>query len=435
MSPLRFSIRHYRLFSTTTKPPTFATTIPASYPRTLSAAKQKLRSEQDPDKALEIYNTFSDACSSPMGSRYTQELTVKRLAKARRFSDIETLIEAHLKDSKISQENYFSTLIRSYGLAGMYDHALKLYNQMEKFATPRTSVSFNALLNAYNVCKKYDSVGKLFDEMPKKYGFLRDKISYGILIKSFCGLSLPEKAFTVLREMEKENIEVTTVTYTTILDALYKKGKVEEAEKLWGEMIGKGCTPDVAAYNVRIMHAYQKLPEDVLVVINEMIAGELKPDTISYNYLYTCYCNHGMIAEAKKVIEDFKVNGCSPNAATFRLQVFHLCKNGEFEKAFDVFKKSVEKNKIPPFGTLKILAEGLVGKSKRKEAKGLIRTGKKKFPANIDAWNKLELELGLNNEESVPKKNGSNNEESSPKKNGLNDEESSPEKKDSTPAS
>ena len=53
-------------------------------------------------------------------------------------------------------------------------------------------------------------------------------------------------------------------------------------------------------------------------------------------------------------------------------------------------------HKIPDFNTLKHLLEGLVKRSKFKEAKGMIRTVKKKFPPNVvKAWERLQKELGL----------------------------------------
>ncbi|XP_057951170.1 small ribosomal subunit protein mL103 (rPPR7)-like [Malania oleifera] len=362
----------------------------------ISKAKAKLRSEYDPDKALEIYSSVSDHYTSPVSSRYAQEFTVRRLAKSRRFDDIETLIESHKKDPKITHEPYLSTLIRSYGRAGMFDHALKTYNQMDELGTPRSVISFNALLSACNQSKLFDQVPKLFSEIPHKFNILPDKISYGILVKSFCESGTLEKAIATLEEMEEKGIEVTAITFTTVLDGLYKKGESETAEKLWNDMVAKGCSLDVACYNVRIVYAHGGSPEGVKALIEEMSDAGLKPDTISYNYLMTSYCKGGMMEEAKKVYGELESNGCHPNAATFRTLIFYLCRAGDFEEGYKVFKNSVKLHKIPDFGTLKHLLEGLVKKSKIKEAKGLTRTVKKKFPSNfLNAWKKLEENLGL----------------------------------------
>jgi pentatricopeptide repeat protein len=294
----------------------------------ISRVKSKLRTEYDPDKALEIYSSVSKNYSSPTSSRYAQDLTVRRLAKSHRFADIESLIESHKKDPKIKEESFLSTLIRSYGIAGMFDHALRTFDQMNELGTRRSAVSFNALLSACIKSKMFNKVPQLFDEIPKKYGVSPNKVSYGILVKSYCEVGATEKAVGIFKEMEEKGVEITAVTFTTILDALYKKGKSEEADNLWNVMVKKGCEIDVAAYNVRIMHAHGGQPENVMAWINEMSNAGLKPDTISYNYLMTCYLKSGMMDEAMKVYEGLGGNACNPNAATFRTLIHYLCRNG-----------------------------------------------------------------------------------------------------------
>ncbi|KAG5623527.1 hypothetical protein H5410_008745 [Solanum commersonii] len=354
----------------------------------ISKAKSKLKAEHDPDKALEIYSSVSDRYVSPLSSRYAQEFTVKRLAKSHRFSDIENFLESHKNSPKITQEPFLSSIIRSYGVAGMFDHALKIYHQMDDLGTPRSAISFN-----------------LFDEIPVKYGFLPDKVSYGILIRSYCEMGSPEMAMERLKEMEEKGVEITTVTFTTILHSFYKKGKSDEAEKVWNEMVNRGCGPDVGAYNVKIMNIQGGDPEGVKALIEEMSDTGLKPDTISYNYLMTCYCRNELMDEAQKVYDDLEKNRCNPNASTFKTLIFYLCKKGRFETGYKVFKESVKVQKIPDFNTLKYLVEGLVKKSKLKDAKGMSRTVKKKFPPNlVKDWTKLEEELGLAKAE-APDKN------------------------------
>ncbi|XVF15730.1 hypothetical protein REPUB_Repub09cG0180800 [Reevesia pubescens] len=388
-------LRHLRHLSTSTA--VAANTATSSSSISISKAKSKLRTEYDPDKAVKIYSSVSKNYSSPSSSRYAQDLTVRRLAKSRRFSDIESLIESHKTDPKISQEPFLSTLIRSYGIAGMLDHAIKTFHQMDQFGTHRSAISFNTLLSACNQSRQFDKVPQLFDEIPKRYVSVSpNKVSYGILIKSYCEAGQPEKGIEVLREMGKKSMEVTAVIFTTILNALYKMGKTEEAEKLWSDMMKTGCELDAACYNVRISNFQDGKPEKIKELIDDMSSLGLKPDTISYNYLMTCYCKNGMLDEAKKVYEGLESNGCNPNAATFRTLVFYLCLNELYEQGYKVFKESVRLHKIPDFNTLKHLVEGLVMNKKIKDAKGLIRTVKKTFPPNfLNAWKKLEEELGL----------------------------------------
>ncbi|CAI9262033.1 unnamed protein product [Lactuca saligna] len=375
-----------------------ATNVTNSASMTISKAKSKLRTEHDTDKALDIYSTVKAnySASSPGSAHHAQQITVRRLAKSHRFSEIEALIESHKSDPRITDEHFLSSLIKSYGIAGMFEQALNTYNQMEALKTPRSALSFNALLTACLNTKNFDRAPLLFDEMPAKYRFRPDEYSYGILVKSFCDAGKPELAIDKLKEMDKKGIQISGITYTSIIHSLYKKGNPTEAEKIWDEMVNRGCLIDVAANNVRLMNAVDGDPENIKSMIEEMSNAALKPDTISYNYLMTCYCKKGMMKEAKEVYEKLEEHCCQPNAATFRTLLFYLCKNEQFETGYKVFKHSVKVNKIPDFNTLKHLVEGLAKKSRTKDAKGMIRTMRKKFPPNLlVAWSKLENELGL----------------------------------------
>ncbi|KAI3798894.1 hypothetical protein L1987_34178 [Smallanthus sonchifolius] len=385
------------------------TNVTTSAAMTISKAKSKLRKEHDTDKALDIYSSVKSnhSSSSPGSTHHAQQITVRRLAKSHRFSDIEALIESHKNDPRITDEQFLSSLIKSYGIAGMFDHALRTYNQMETLKTPRSALSFNALLTACVNSKKFDLAPQLFDEMPAKYGFKPDVYSYGILVRSFCDAGKPELGIEKLKEMNQKGVQASGVIYTPIIHSLYKKGNSTEAERIWDEMVNRGCVVDVAAYNVRLMNAVDGDPEDIKRMIEEMSNAALKPDTISYNYLMTCYCKKGMMNEAKEVYDKLEENCCNPNAATFRTLLYYLCRNERFETGYKVFKHSVAVNKIPDFNTLKYLVGGLAKKSRTKEAKGIIRTMKKKFPPNLlVAWTKLEKELGLASADTEAAKEG-----------------------------
>ncbi|AEC06777.1 Pentatricopeptide repeat-containing protein mitochondrial [Arabidopsis thaliana] len=391
MTSSRLYLRFLRRFSTATGIDSQTTAYPGAI--TMSKAKSKLRKVQDPDKALAIYKSVSNNSTSPLSSRYAMELTVQRLAKSQRFSDIEALIESHKNNPKIKTETFLSTLIRSYGRASMFDHAMKMFEEMDKLGTPRTVVSFNALLAACLHSDLFERVPQLFDEFPQRYNNITpDKISYGMLIKSYCDSGKPEKAMEIMRDMEVKGVEVTIIAFTTILGSLYKNGLVDEAESLWIEMVNKGCDLDNTVYNVRLMNAAKESPERVKELMEEMSSVGLKPDTVSYNYLMTAYCVKGMMSEAKKVYEGLE----QPNAATFRTLIFHLCINGLYDQGLTVFKKSAIVHKIPDFKTCKHLTEGLVKNNRMEDARGVARIVKKKFPPRlVTEWKKLEEKLGL----------------------------------------
>lgn len=268
---------------------------------------------------------------------------------------------------------------------------------MTDFGTPRSTLSFNALLLACINSKAYDRVPAYFNKYPKQFGLVPDKFSYGMLIKAHCEMGSPEKAKETLSEMEKKGVEIGAVSFSTILNALYKIGRVDVAEAFWDEMVKeKGVKLDAGSYNVKLSHIRGK-PEALKSLIEEMQNAGIDPDCISFNYLITSYCVNGMMDEAEKVYGDLlQAKGGRPNAATFRTMVFFSCKAGRYVRAYKIFKKSVKVGKIPNFDTLKQLVTGLKNMGRMVEAKAMVRTMNKKFPPDLlKPWAKLADDLGL----------------------------------------
>ncbi|CAL9100854.1 unnamed protein product [Musa acuminata var. zebrina] len=184
--------------------------------------------------------------------------------------------------------------------------------------------------------------------------------------------------------MDVKHIEPNAVIYTTLLDSLYKEGKPDEADELWKEMVDKGCARDVAAYNVRVMHrALHGKLEDVLELIGEMEAAGIKPDTITYPCLITCHCHAGQVEDAKAVYRGLRKKGFSPKASPDRIFLANLCENGDVDMGSEVFRDSLKLNKVPDFGTIKLLVEGMAKKLQMQEAKAVVDQVKKRFPENL----------------------------------------------------
>ncbi|KAL8458053.1 hypothetical protein ACS0TY_035797 [Phlomoides rotata] len=395
MSTYHLALRCARHLSTA------ASAASAVKPITISQVKKKLNRVQGPDEGIKIYSDFAAANGtypSPASARHAQELAVRRLANSHRFSDIETFLESHKSQPQITQEPFLSSLIRSYGFAGMFENALNTYQQMTDFGTPRSSLSFNALLGTCINCKEFDRVPVFFNEFPENYGFEPDKFSYGMLIKAYCEMGSFEMAIEKMNEMQEKGIDGGAISFTTILHSFYKNGRNDDAEKFWDEMVNKkGCKLDVGSYNVRLSQIHGWKPEVVKALIEEMKNAGIKPDVITRNYLITCYCINDMMDEAEEAFKELlMVKGHRPNAATFRTMVFYSCKKGRYVKAYKIFKLSVKVGKIPDFNTLKYLLRGLVNMERMVEAKAMVRTMNKKFPPeSLKAWEKLVDELGL----------------------------------------
>ncbi|KAG0476007.1 hypothetical protein HPP92_012848 [Vanilla planifolia] len=328
---------------------------------------------------------------------------IRRLAKSRRFDDIESLLEARKTDLPPRPPPARRTSPPS--LPPMRLPACLITPSARWTSSPPRLPSYcyltNALVSACNHSKAlFRRVPDLLSELSRRHSLSPDKISYGILIKSLCLARDASKALPVLREMEEKKIEITKVSYTTILDSLYKEGKPEEAERIW-RRCAQGCRPDVVAYNVKCMYwSKSGKSEDVLRLMEEMKDAGLDPDTITYNYLMSCYCKYGRFEDAKRVYRELGEKGCEPNSATFKNLLYALCKNDDFDGGLEVFNDSVKHRKLPDLSSVKMLVELLMKASKVKVATRVVIGLSKKFPELFTgSWKDLEKIVGLHIDE------------------------------------
>ncbi|CAN6463446.1 unnamed protein product [Victoria cruziana] len=392
-------VRRYLSFRAAAPPPA----PPSSESISASLIRTKVKSERDPDAIVHLINPLAEslAAATSVAGRHARDIAVRRLGKQRRSSDVEAFLEGMKKHhpQTANPEAFLSGLIISYGKAGMIDHAVRSFDELEGLGVRPSVAAFNALLAACVRAKRFDMVPDLFRDIPSRYPEISpDKISYGVLAKALCERGNPKKAYNLLKEMEEKEIEITGVTYTTILDGFYKMRSAKMGDKIWDLMREKDSSLiDSTAYNAKLLNvALNGKPEEVLKLLEEMEQVGIKPNVVSYNFLLTSYCRNGNYEEGKKVYRQMRGKGCHPNAATYRSLLYFLSKGGDLDSATKVYKDSLRRDRIPDFGTMKIFVRALAKASREADAKTVIAQMKKKYQDSfLNAWRKLEAELGL----------------------------------------
>ncbi|CAH8381879.1 unnamed protein product [Eruca vesicaria subsp. sativa] len=105
----------------------------------------KLKSERDPAK---LFNLFQANATNHLvfENHFAFEDTVSRLARARRFDFIEKLLENQKTLPQGRHEGFVVRIIMLYGKAGVTNHALDTFYNMDLYGCKRTVKSFNAAL-------------------------------------------------------------------------------------------------------------------------------------------------------------------------------------------------------------------------------------------------------------------------------------------------
>ncbi|CDY68088.1 BnaCnng57550D [Brassica napus] len=141
-----------------------------------------------------------------------------------------------------------------------------------------------------------------FMERMQVIGIVPDVVTYNCLIRGYCDLRRElDAALSLLDDMYLINKHADVFTYTTLVDALGKKGRIEEATELMKKMLHKGIDPTPVTYRT-VIHRYCQMGKvDDLVAILEKMLLRQKCRTV-YNQVIEKLCGLGKLEEADKIL-------------------------------------------------------------------------------------------------------------------------------------
>jgi len=301
---------------------------------------------------------------------------IHRLAAARKFNYVEEILEDQKQYKDIYKEGFNAPLISLYGVAGMFDNARKVFDEMLERRCAQTVVSFNALLGACVNSKKFDEAEGLFKGLSKELEIEPDLVSYNTVLKAFCVTGSMDSAATLLDEMEKKGLEADLITFNTLLHGFYAKGRFVDGERIWEQMKEKNVEPDKRSYNLKLLRlTLEKRMEDAVKVVEEMKSEGIQLDTFSYSALIRGFVNEGDLKNAKHWYLEIGKSGCKRDKLTLEGLIPFALQKGDFMFAYGICKY-VLCSKLPVQNALiQSVVDALAKDSRLEEAKKLVGLG------------------------------------------------------------
>ncbi|KAF9590774.1 hypothetical protein IFM89_038301 [Coptis chinensis] len=199
-------------------------------------------------------------------------------------------------------------LISLYGKVDMFDHSLKLFDELPGLNCKHTVLSFGALLTASVQSKKYDKTEKVFRELPMTLSITLNYYTYTIVIQAFCEMGSLESVLSMLDEMEKNGVRPKLSLYNNILDVFYSKAKR---------------------------------------VYDALLENDFVPNDNTFEALVPCVCEKGDLDLALKLCED-SLSFCSyPDARVVQVVVNGLVKESKVEEARKLLELASKRKSYP----------------------------------------------------------------------------------------
>ncbi|PSS02533.1 Pentatricopeptide repeat-containing protein [Actinidia chinensis var. chinensis] len=191
---------------------------------------------------------------------------------------------------------------------GEVDEARKLPQQMYKDGCRPNTVSYTAFLNRLHRSEKSSETRQMMNLSEEEW-WTSNAITYSIVMHELRREEELSEALDLVKEMVNRgfyptaiemNLLIQSLCQVAIINALGKKGRIEEATELI-KKIHKGLIPSVVMYQ-SVSHRFcqQGRAEDLLKLLEKMLSRQ-KCRT-AYNQLIEMLCSFGNLDEAYKLL-------------------------------------------------------------------------------------------------------------------------------------
>lgn len=275
------------------------------------------------------------------------------------------------------------------------DRAMELKDEMLTKGLEPDPIVYSYLMAGHAKNSDADIVFNLYEELKEKMGgSISDGVVLGSLMKGYFLRGMEKEAMECYEEAVGQNskVKMSAVAFNSVLDALSKNGKFDEALKLFDRMLNEHDPPkrlsvNLGSFNV-IVDGYSAEGKfnDAIEVFNSMGDKRCRPDTLSYNNLIEQLCNSNLLAEAEELYRGMMEKHVKPDEYTFSTLMDTCFKENRPDDAATYFKTMVESKLRPNLEVYNRLMEGLVKVGKVEEAKSFFEMMVSKLKMKDDTY-------------------------------------------------
>ncbi|KAJ8616946.1 hypothetical protein MRB53_013132 [Persea americana] len=281
------------------------------------------------------------------GNALTYSIVSSALLKQCRAQESEHFITQMRKDGFFPRKGMWDTLIRGVCNAQKDPERafLLLQDLRRNHGISPSAFTFYSLVFHFCCLGMMDRAIEVLELMVEaKMGHPFDDFVSSSIISGFCKIGKPELALGFYENaIKNELFRPNVVTYTAVVVALCREGRVSEVNDLVCRMEKEGVVLDAVLYSSWIYGYFQEgLLEEAFRKHRLMVESGIKPDFLSYTILIDGFCKEGNVEKAVGFLNEMKRRGLVPNLVTYTTIIRGFCKKGKLEEAFTMFQKVEE---------------------------------------------------------------------------------------------
>lgn len=253
---------------------------------------------------------------------------------------------------QVNGSHTFGSLIKAYGHARDMDSVWRCWKEMRTRHIKPTSITVGCMIEAVVSNGDPDGGWHLIQELtedPQCKGIL-NAVIYCSVLKGFTREKNATKVWAVYEEMQKQDVDLSIVTYNTLLDCCARCNRMDGVPEILKDMKKANIKPNIITYSTMLKgHCQSGDLSSAFKLVKEMKeeAG-LAPDEIMYNSLLDGCAQSSLVDEGLRVLREMEDSGVKPSNFTLSVLVKLMSRARRVDAAFDLVADLSSKYGLKP---------------------------------------------------------------------------------------
>mmetsp|Transcript_119443 Transcript_119443/g.337999 ORF Transcript_119443/g.337999 Transcript_119443/m.337999 type:complete len:674 (+) Transcript_119443:125-2146(+) len=240
---------------------------------------------------------------------------------------------------QLQSSQAYGSIIRAHGMLHNVTAVWAAWSDLQERGIPRTSITVGCMTEAIASNGDPEGSHNLIRELlaePQSRSLV-NAVNFCSVLKGFSHQKRFDRVWSVYKEMLQEGMQVTVVTYNTLLDACARCSEMSYVPTLLEDMAGKGIQLNVISYSI-IIKGYCQVGcvGRAFRLMDEMRdTAKLRPDEHTYNTVINGCAREGLYDEGVALLREMCDAGVAPSNFTLTVLVKLASRGRRLDVAFE----------------------------------------------------------------------------------------------------
>nr|ABD28636.1 Tetratricopeptide-like helical [Medicago truncatula] len=194
-------------------------------------------------------------------------------------------------------------------------------------------------------------------------------VTYTAVVNALCKLGRVDEVCGLVRKMEEDGLDLDVVLYSVWVCGYVEEKVLVEVFRKMREMVEKGICHDFVSYTI-LIDGFSKLGdvEKSFTFLAKMIKEGIIPNKVTYTAIMSAYCKKGRIEEAFGLFVRMKDMGIELDEFVFVVLIDGFGRVGDFDRVFQLLVEMEKRGIGPNVVTYNAVVNGLSKYGRTQEA-------------------------------------------------------------------